>query len=136
MSLAEENRSVILKWIECIVEGRLDDIMALGAPDATWWVSGLKETSPLAGTLPYAEREKHLKELLKEDDSYTFTIRGITTEGDTVVVEGEPRVETQDGRIYVNDVLMKFVVKDGKIQSVREYVDLIAVLKFMEAKAN
>ena len=134
MSLAEESRGVVLRWIECLVEGR--DIMALGAPDAIWWLSGLKETSPLAGTLPYAERGKHFKELFKDTTSFTFTISGITTEGDTVVVEGAPRMETQDGRVYVNDVIVKFVVKDGKIQSVREYVDLIAVLKFMEAKAN
>jgi ketosteroid isomerase-like protein len=136
MSITEESRRVVLQWIECAVGGHIDDLMALGAPEATWWVSGLKETSPLAGTYPYAEREKQLKELLKDAISFTFEVRGITSEGDTVVVEGAPRGERKDGRIYVNDVMLKFVVKDGKIQSVREYVDLFAVLKFMEAKAS
>lgn len=136
MSSAEESRRVILQWIDCIAEGRIDDLMALGAPDATWWVSGLKETSPLAGTYPYADRENHLKELLKDAISFSFTIRGITTEGDTVVVEGAPRLETQDGRVYTNDVILKFVVKDGKVISLREYVDFFAVLKFKGAKAS
>ena len=136
MSLAEESRRVVLHWIECAVEGRFDELMALGAPDATWWISGLKETSPLTGTYPYAERAKHLKEMLKEAISFTFAIIGITTEADTVVVEGIPRVEAQDGRIYVNDAMVKFVVKDGKIQSIREYVDFIPFLKFKEAKAS
>ena len=135
MSSAEESRAVTLQWIECVVEGRFDDLFTLGAPDATWWVSGLKETSHLSGTYPYAEREKHFKDLLKDAISFKFEVKGITTEGDTVVVEGAPRAESQDGRIYVNDVLMKFVVKEGKIQSVREYVDLLAVLKFTGAKA-
>ena len=136
MSIAEESRGVVLQWIDCAVEGRFDDLMALGAPDATWWVSGLKETSYLCGTYPYAEREKHFKELLQDAISFKFEIRGITAEGDTVVIEAAPRAETRDGRIYVNDVMMKFVVKDGKIQSVREYVDLVAVLKFMGAKTS
>ena len=136
MSLAEESRRVVLQWIDCVLESRYDDLLALGAPDATWWISGLKETSPLTGTHPYADREKQLKELFKDSISVAFTIRGITTEGDIVVVEGAPRVEIKDGRVYANDVMMKFVVKDGKIQSVREYVDLSAVLKFIGAKTS
>jgi ketosteroid isomerase-like protein len=134
MSVAEESRRVVLQWIEYLNEGRLDDIMALGAEGATWWVSGQKEISPLTGTYPYAEREKQFKGILKDAISFTFEVRGVTTEGDTVVVEGAPRAETQDGRIYENDIMMKFVVKDGKIQSVREYVDFFAILKFMGAK--
>ena len=135
MSLAEDSRRVVLQWFECVNEGRLDDLMALAAPDATWWVSGQKETSPFTGTYPYAEREEHLKGLLKNAISFKITIRGITTEGDTVVVEGAPRGEGKDGRIYVNDIMMKFVIKDGKIQSLREYVDFLAVLKFTGAEA-
>ena len=136
MSLAEDSRRVALEWIKCATEGRFDDLIALGAPDATWWISGLKETSPYAGTYPYAEREGQLKEMFKEAISTTFTMRGITTEGDTVVIEGMPRAEAKDGRIYVNDVMLKFVVKDGKIQSLREYVDLLPALKFMGGKTS
>lgn len=131
---AEESRRIALQWIECLTEFRLDDVTALGAPDATWWISGLKEASPFTGTYPYAEREKQMKEVFKDMKSSTFTIRGITTEGDTVVIEGSPRFEVQDGRIYENDVVLKFVIKDGKVQSLREYVDIFAVLKFMGAK--
>ena len=131
---AEESRRIALQWVECLIKNSLDDLMALGAPDATWWISGLKETSPYAGTYPYSERGEQMKEIFKEKKSSTFTIRGITTEGDTVVIEGSPRFEVQDGRIYENDVVLKFVIKDGKIQSLREYLDFFAVLKFMGAK--
>ena len=131
---AEESRRVALQWVQYLIENRLDGIMALGAPDATWWVSGQKETFPYAGSYPYAERENQMKEVFKDKKSSTFTIRGITTEGDTVVIEGSPRFEVQDGRVYENDVVLKFVIKDGKVQSLREYIDLCAVLKFMAAK--
>lgn len=134
MSLTEESRRVVLKWFECVNEGRHGDLMALGAPDATWWVSGLKETFPLSGSYPYAEREKHMNEVLKGVISFKLTIKDITAEGDTVVVEASPRAETQDGRIYENDAMTKFVIKDGKIQSLREYVDVVALSKFMEGQ--
>lgn len=130
---AEENRRIALLWVEYLTENRLDDLVALGAPDATWWVSGLKETSPLVGTYPYADRKMHLEEAFKGRKTFTFSIRGSTAEGDTVVVEGSPRAEFQDGRIYKNDVVLIFVIKNGKIQSLREYLDLFAVLKLMGA---
>lgn len=131
---AEESRRVALQWIECLTDNRLDDLMALGAPDATWWVSGQKELFPLAGSFPYADRKEQMREVFKDKKSSVFTMRGITTEGDTVVIEGSPRFEVQDGRVYENDVMLKFVIKDGKVQSLREYVDLYAVLKFVGAK--
>lgn len=131
---AEESRRIALQWVECLIENRIDDLMALGAPDATWWISGQKETFPYSGTHPYAERGKQMKEVFKEKKSSTFTIKGITAEGDAVVIEGSPRFEVQDGRIYENDVVLKFIIKDGKVQSLREYLDLFAVLKFMGAK--
>ncbi|KAF8810301.1 NTF2-like protein [Phlegmacium glaucopus] len=130
----EENRRIALQWIEYLTDSRYDELFALGAPDATWWISGRKEMSPYTGTYPYAEREQQMGEIFKEKKSSKITIRGITTEGDTVVVEASPRIEVQDGRVYENDVVLKFVIKDGKIQSLREYLDLFAVLKFIDAK--
>jgi len=131
---AEENRRIALQWIGYLTESRYDELFALGAPDATWWLSGLKETSPFAGTYPYAEREKHMREVFKEKKSSKFTMRDITTEGDTVIIEGSPKVEVPDGRVYENDVVLKFVFKEGKIQSLREYLDFLAILKFMGAQ--
>jgi ketosteroid isomerase-like protein len=136
MSLAEDSRRVALQWVEYLNEGRIDDLMALGTPDATWWLSGLKETSPFTGTSPYAERGVHFKELFKVAISFKVTIREVITEGDTVVIEAGPRGEAKDGRIYVNDVIWKFVIKDGKIQSLKEYVDLIPLLKFAGGEAS
>ena len=116
---AEESRRIALQWVECLIENRLDELMALAAPDATWWISGQKETFPYSGTYPYDEREKQMKGLFKEKKSSAFTIKGITSEDDTVVIEGSPRFEVEDGRIYENDVVLKFVInKDGKIQSI------------------
>ena len=133
---AEESRRIALQWIECIAENRLDDLTALVAPDATWWVSGQKETAPSARTRPYADVEKRMKEMYKDKKSSAFTTRGVTTEGDTVVIEGSHRFEFQDDRVYENDLMIKFVIKDGKIQSLREYIDRSVFDEFRAAKKN
>ena len=129
----EENRRVTLQWVECIAEGRDDDLFAITAPEGTWWVSGLKETSAMAGTYTFTERKDQLKKIFAGKKSFELPIKGVTAEGDTVVVEALIRVETEDARTYANDIIFKFVVKDGKVQSLREYVDLVPLLKFKGA---
>ncbi|KAF8153109.1 hypothetical protein B0H34DRAFT_800360 [Crassisporium funariophilum] len=130
MSLAESHR-VALEWARCIVEGRFDDLAALGAPGATWWMAGLKEKVPAAGLLPFAERVEGAREFFSGITNVSFTLVGVTTEGNTAVLEGVSRGEGADGRKYVNDLLVKFVVKDGRIESVREYADWFAIYKLM-----
>ena len=132
MSTAESRR-VALQWVECATEGRYDDLSALTALGMTWWISGLKETFAMAGTYTFAERKEQMKKLFAGPKSFKFTVMGITAEGDTVVVEGFVRFENEEARVYKNDVILKFVVKDGKVQSLREYVDLVPLLKFKEA---
>ena len=129
----EVSRRVALQWVGCMAEGRHDDLFAITAPEGTWWISGLKETSAMAGTYTFTERKDQIKKLFAGKKSFEFTIKGVTAEGDTVVVEAIVRLETEDARVYANDIMLKFVVKDGKVQSLREYADLVPVLKFKGA---
>jgi uncharacterized protein len=46
-----------------------------------------------------------------------------TAEGDRVAVETESYAELKNGRVYNNLYHFAFEVRDGKIQSVREYLD-------------
>ncbi|KAF8153126.1 hypothetical protein B0H34DRAFT_722339 [Crassisporium funariophilum] len=128
----EESRRVAIEWYKCLEEFRVDDLIVLAAPGATWWVSGLKEISKFTGALPYAERALVIRELFGVGmKSYKFNLLSITAEGDTAVLEGSPSGESKDGRIFTNDLMVKLVVKDGKIQSVKEYIDLFVLFKFM-----
>ena len=129
MSTAESRR-VALQWLECSTKGRYDDLSALTASEMTWWISGLKETLATAGTYTSAERKGQMKKLFAGPKSFKFTVIRITAEGDTVVVEGFVRFENEEARVYKNDVILKFVVKDGKLQSLREYVGLVPHLIF------
>ncbi|KAF8153169.1 hypothetical protein B0H34DRAFT_94971 [Crassisporium funariophilum] len=127
----EESRRVAIEWAACVAEGRYDDLDALAAPDATWWISGLQSKIPYAGLLPFTARRAHIREIFKDATSLVVDVVGVTAEGDTAVLEAAPRAESGDGKVYENNLLIKFVVRDGKIRSVREYIDFFAIFKFM-----
>ena len=51
--------------------------------------------------------------------------KGLTAEGDRVAVEAESYAKMKNGKTYQNTYHFLFIVRDGKIQSVKEYLDTI-----------
>ncbi|WP_203556975.1 nuclear transport factor 2 family protein [Bacillus sp. B15-48] len=52
-----------------------------------------------------------------------LTPLAITAEGNRVAVETESYTELTNGRVYNNLYHFLFIVEDGKIQKVKEYLD-------------
>ena len=50
-------------------------------------------------------------------------VKALTAEGDRVAAEVESYGENPDGSIYNNEYHLLFVVSDGKMQQVKEYLD-------------
>lgn len=121
----EENKQVVRRYYEAVSSGRRDEASALLADNATWWIAGKPEHFPLAGLRSVQEHRELLRERLAPalPDGVEVAITGMTAEGDRVAVEMENRARTADGRIYNNQFHMLFVVRDGKIHAVREYLD-------------
>ena len=61
----------------------------------------------------------------KIDGGLRVTPKGITAEGDRVAVEAESYAKMKNGKTYQNTYHFLFIVRDGKIQSVKEYLDTI-----------
>ena len=51
------------------------------------------------------------------------TIKGVTAEGDRVVVEYTGDTPLTNGKRYQNTYLSLFVIRDGRVATVREYCD-------------
>jgi uncharacterized protein len=96
----------------------------LMAPDATWWVvgSGDRETTA-APRGPFLDSiEERLDQLFAGPVS--FTVKGITAEGDRVAVEADSSAQLTNGKTYANMYHFLFTfTPDGKITAVREYND-------------
>ena len=103
-------------------------IAALFAPDAEWIAPGrnatavaLDHTDHMIGAdaiARFISTEMH--RLFSEID---ITFRAVHADGNSVIVEERMRATLPGGRAYDNDYCFVFVVEDGRIKQVREYMD-------------
>ncbi|MEW9870757.1 nuclear transport factor 2 family protein [Arthrobacter sp. HS15c] len=103
------------------------DIHALSdllAEDATWWLAG---DLPVSGL--YEGKTAVLGEFLSaaaglfKQGSLAFELRNMVTNGGAVVAEYTGTGQGAAGRPYRNQYCTIFECRDGKISSVREYLD-------------
>jgi ketosteroid isomerase-like protein len=119
----EENKRIILGFFENLSAGNGEAILGALADSATWWVQG---NFQLSGTKSKKEFAALVGDLgAKIDGGLRVTPKGITAEGERVAVEAESYAKMKNGKTYQNTYHFLFIVRDGKIQSVKEYLDTI-----------
>jgi uncharacterized protein len=120
-------RSVVEQYVAAVGAGDIEAVRGLFADDATWTLA--------AGDLPIAGewqgRDVIVYEFLTTAMSYyepgstSFEITGTIAEGDRVVLQWTSRARTRTGLSYENECIGVFTVVDGRIESVREYMDTL-----------
>lgn len=122
MSTPEQNKQTVKRFMELFSSGDVDATMAMMTDSATWWVAG---TMPISGTYSKAQ----FRELLSgvagtcKGGAIRLMPKAFTAEGDRVAVETESLADLNNGRHYNNHYHFLFVVRDGKVESVKEYLD-------------
>lgn len=120
---AEDNKRIVLGFFESMNSGNGAAVMNALADTATWWVAG---NFPLSGTKTKAQFAELMGQLApKMEGAMRVTPNGLTAEGDRVAVEAESYGKMKNGKVYQNKYHFLFVVRDGKIQQVKEYLDTI-----------
>lgn len=119
----EANKQTALQALKAVGAGDADALGALMTPDATWWVLGKGPRDTAA-----RPREPFLQALggalTVFSGPVSFTIQGITAEGDRVAVEADSHADLRKGGTYDNMYHFLFLfAADGKIAAVREYND-------------
>jgi uncharacterized protein len=126
LSTAADPRAVLTDYLGALVAGDVDRIAASFAPEATWTLHG---TLPLAGVR--RGREAIMEFLLGagglyEPGTQRFSFGEITAEHDRAVLEWNVQgTAAATGRPYDNDYCGVFVIRDGHIVAVREYLDTL-----------
>jgi uncharacterized protein (TIGR02246 family) len=122
-------KNVLERYFAAAKAGDREAIAGLFAEDATWTLSA--GDLPISGTWRGRETIFHdfLASVLAnyEPGSLELDVTATIAQGDQVVVEWTSRARTRDGRPYKNGCLGVFTVRDGRIQSVREYMDTLYV---------
>ena len=121
MSNLEDNKLLVKQFWVAFSESRFDDALALLADDVTWWVAGTTDISGTNSKSEFAELIKGIGE---------STVAGIevkpsllTAEDDRVSMEAVSYGEMKSGKVYQNIYHFMHIVQDGKIRTVREYMD-------------
>lgn len=103
-------------------------IAALFAPDAEWIAPArnatavaLDHTDHMIG--PDAIARFISSEMHRLFSDIDIAFRAVHADGDNVIVEERMRATLPGGRPYENDYCFVFVVADGRIKQVREYMD-------------
>jgi len=117
---SDKNRELVLRLMKALDACELNTIRELIAEDAQWWVLG-------TGTFDRETIIAQLQAMLGSAKVAETTIIGTTAENNRVAVESRGNFEFEDGRVYRNSYHHLFVVENGQVTSVREYLDLNVV---------
>jgi len=116
--LRDEKLNLIARFNEVLhCEGPAAAIRAYGAENFVWWALGHGEIqSEVDGILAVMRANI-------DSDGMTMRVIGSTIEGERMALEIQGRATLKDGTIYENQFHILYVVRDGRIVSLREYYD-------------
>jgi ketosteroid isomerase-like protein len=118
-------RETLRGYLDALLTGDLDRIRAYFAPTATWHIHG---TLPFAGTHRGADA---IMEFLSTAVSgrfvpgtQQFRFADILVDGEAAILEWNVTgTATATGLAYDNEYCGIFIIRDGRIHAVREYLD-------------
>jgi ketosteroid isomerase-like protein len=117
----EDNKALVTRFWQAFSNGKFDEVLAMLADDATWWVAGTTALSATYNKKEFANLLGQIAPMAPKGLSVTPT--ALCAEGDRVSVEAVSYGEFTNGRVYKNEYHFMIVVRDGKLVSVREYLD-------------
>lgn len=120
----EANKKTVEQFLARFPRKDIAGLLGDMSEDCTWWIGGKPALFPLAGTKTKAQMAELLKGLiLPMKNGLEMRLRAMTAEGERVAAEVESYGENPDGSIYNNEYHFLFLVRNGKIAQIKEYLD-------------
>ncbi|HEY4547088.1 MAG TPA: nuclear transport factor 2 family protein [Pedomonas sp.] len=117
----EENKRIVRDFMDATSAGDVERIVAAYADDGILQTMGRTLISGTYTREQVAAAAGHIFEIFPE--GITFTIHGMTAEGDRVAVEAESLGRHVSGKMYNNKYHFLAQLRDGKITRWTEYCD-------------
>jgi len=120
----EQNKRLAAELFARFTASDIDGVLALMTDDVTWRIPGKPELTPAAGVYDKERLRRLFKRMLAQlNDGLRMTVLGSLAEDDRLAVEVESSGDLRNGRQYRQQYLFLITFRDGKIASVREYLD-------------
>ena len=120
----EQNKKVVSEFFECFSSTDINGALSLLDEAVIWRAMGREGGLPMSGEMN-KEAIGGLICAVREaiPDGLKLTPAGWTTEGDRVALEMESYGKLHNGKVYNNLYHFLITVSDGKITSLKEYMD-------------
>jgi uncharacterized protein len=120
----EQNKKLAAEFIARFNDNDITGALDTMAEDATWWIAGKQGLVLTSGD----HNKKQISSILYNmagqlKNGLKMEVKNLIAEGDKVAVEVESYGELRNGRIYNNEYHFLITIRDGKISTVREYLD-------------
>jgi uncharacterized protein len=120
----EENKAVAFRFFERFSASDIPGALDTMTDDATWWIPGKKDRSPAAGLYPTEKIGRLFGRMVAALESgLSMKVLSCIAERENVAVEVVSSGDLKNGRQYRQEYHMLLQFRDGKIASVREYLD-------------
>ncbi|MFJ2773905.1 nuclear transport factor 2 family protein [Streptomyces sp. NPDC087300] len=124
--LTATSKAVVQAYMDTLMTGDIDALRGFFTPESTWTLAG---DLPLSGTWtgPAEILDEFVPRMVARlrPETMEFSFMGLIAEGDRVLAEWNTRALAKTGGHYDQHCLAVFTVRDGRIASVREYLDTL-----------
>ena len=117
--MSEQNKQVVLNFINAMGKGDADAAAPCLAPDAFTLAKGFGKFAGVRQHDLILATISAFRKLVPE--GMQPVIQSVTAEGDRVVVEFEGNATLSNGASYCNQYCMVFTLQGGRIKQVNEY---------------
>ena len=126
------NKALVIEALRHLSDRNLPALFDLIHEGGSWSVPFRADRFAFGGFRDKAGIMELLTGFLGGFESFSFTVDNATAEDDRVVVEARSEGVGPGTARYVNNYLLIFFVRDGKLHTVREYFDPFQVHAYVE----
>jgi len=130
MNEQKQNKEIVVKFFEFISDGKTADAFELVDGNVNWWIPG---ELPFSGN---KTKQEYLQVVSAIKNGFPTGFKLIVTssisEGNKVASEVESFGVHKNGKNYNNKYHFLFEIKDGKIVSVKEYMDTLHLFQLLQ----
>lgn len=117
------NKEIVKTFVTAMQNSDTATLATMITDDFTWWIIGKPEYLATGGEHDRAYFLGFFKGAELFPEGMNFTVTSMVAEGNSVATEAEIKAKTAMGSFYENYYHFLFVIENGKIKRMKEYMD-------------